>query len=236
MPLNFTNTSDRQHSGITALIYGPPGCGKTFFLGKLPGKTLLLDIDGGSSVLADAAMDMQTIPRTLDNLVEILAYLDSPDFPYDNIALDSATELYMAMLIKFGAEGNNDGVPCQADYQRAQFKMRDVMRTLRDMRARNINVIVTALEMREVVEQAEGLAKSEIMPSMSRKIAPEICGLFDIVAHMEISQKEESRGRRFFRMFPNGDMQAKDRIWNRQYCLAEGPDLIVPPTPTKDEE
>ena len=240
MALNFTNKTARQHSGITALIYGPGGVGKTHFLSHLPGTTLLLDIDGGSRVLEDLPaferISVETIPRSLESIPEITAYLDSEAFAFDNIALDSATELYMAWLIKFGEAGKNNGVPSQGDYQTAQFKMRGFMRTLRDMRSRNINVVVTAGEMREVIEQCEGLAKSEVMPSMSRRIAPEICGLFDIVAHMEKSQKPATMGKRFFRMTPNGDMQAKDRIWNRPYCTAEGPDLIVPPTPTKDEE
>lgn len=36
----------------TYMIYANPGVGKTYSLGFLPGKTLVLDIDGSSSTLS----------------------------------------------------------------------------------------------------------------------------------------------------------------------------------------
>ena len=50
--MQILKAKDLKQDKITALFYAPPGLGKTTLLGMLPGKTLIIDVDRGTSVLA----------------------------------------------------------------------------------------------------------------------------------------------------------------------------------------
>lgn len=44
--------AELEREKVTAFIYAPPGMGKTTLLGSLPGKTLIIDVDRGTSGFA----------------------------------------------------------------------------------------------------------------------------------------------------------------------------------------
>ena len=49
----------------TVMLYSRPGIGKTTVLGQLPGKTLVIDIDRGTSVLA-GVKNVDIVPMDAD--------------------------------------------------------------------------------------------------------------------------------------------------------------------------
>ena len=49
--MQILKATDLTEGKLTALIYGTPGMGKTTLLGTLPGRTLIIDVDKGTSVL-----------------------------------------------------------------------------------------------------------------------------------------------------------------------------------------
>jgi len=100
------------------------------------------------------------------------------------------------------------------------------MRRLRDMRDRGVNVVVTALEMPLELEQHDGIIRTRSYPMMGRKLAPEICGLFDIVAHMEVSAEKAKEGQRFLRLQPTENIVAKNRFGAEMYWEANLGSLI----------
>lgn len=250
MGVHITKTDDIGTNGLTCLLYGESGIGKTTMLGTLPGRTLIIDIEGGTSVLRRQSIDTIQVPADLANLREVFAYIGRDELAYDNVCLDSATELEKFMLLRLAAQGEQaisdkdvrasrgenvdpaynamkqQGMPSLRDYGIAQFKMREYLREIRDLRSRGINVVVTALEMLVRVEQTEETATSKLLPMMSAKLAPEVCGLFDIVGHMEVSHKAGKEGTRFVRLQPDGKCAAKDRVFGRAYCNATGADLL----------
>lgn len=220
---------EQKKMGKTVLVYGESGAGKTTLIGTLPqDETLLIDVEGGTVVLHDSAIDCIKIRDDLSNLKDAFDGLVTHHQQvkgYKNIALDSATELEKFMLIRL-AENSSNGMPTLHDYGVVSFKMRDYMRRMRDLRELGINVIVTALETPLDLEQSDETIRTRIYPMLARKLAPEICGLFDIVAHIEISSKTQHEGERFLRLDGNERIIAKNRYGKDKFCIADLPALF----------
>jgi phage nucleotide-binding protein len=219
--MKVRNARSSDATGATILLYGESGAGKTSCLGTLGGKTLVIDIEGGTVVLRDKDVDIATIPEDLTGLRELFDELTASKPAYDNICLDSATELEKFMLVCLGRKSST-GTPTLNDYGVATFKMRDYIRRLRDLREHGINIVVTALEMPVELEASEGTTRTRLYPMMSKKLTPEVCGMFDIVGHVEVSRKEGHEGERFIRLDGTDQVVAKNR-WGKGTWAA--PDL-----------
>lgn len=129
----------------TYMIYANPGMGKTYALGFLPGKTLVLDVDGSSSTLAKHPnkenievwrLDSSNIwQEWLDVVADLIKNKVAYEKQFDNICLDNLSELFKAQLENLGKIGKNNGVPSQADYQRVDFMNLRSLRALNSMTA-----------------------------------------------------------------------------------------------------
>ena len=218
--MNITNAKDMTNVGATLLLYGESGTGKTSSLGTLRGKTLVIDIEGGSVVLRGKDVDIVSVPSDLAGLKGLFdeITLNASSMGYANICLDSATELQSFMLVALGKK-QTSGTPSLNDYGVVNFKMREYMRKLRDLRDLGINVVVTALEMPVELEHDEDVTRTKMFPMMSRKLAPEICGLFDVVARLGVSDKEGHKGERYMLLDGDDGTMAKNRYGNAKYWL-----------------
>ena len=228
-----------KSTGVSAIIYGESGIGKTHFAGTLPGKTL---------VIAAEANGIKTLARSnnLDN-IEVL-YLPAPGKTedetgmlynkffndlmtsknlddVDNVVLDSATELANNLLLLKADPNKNGGSPTMKNYGDVQFSMRRYLRILRDLaEMRGKNVVVIALEAELVLSQNADAANTKTHPALSgKKLSPEAEGLYDIVGHLE----KKSDGTRVIRLEGNDCFVAKDRF-GRKGCLADGKALLHP--------
>jgi len=228
-----------KSTGVSAIVYGESGIGKTHFAGTLPGKTL---------VIAAEANGIKTLARSnnLDN-IEVL-YLPAPGKTedetgmlynkffndlmtsknlddVDNVVLDSATELANNLLLLKADPNKNGGSPTMKNYGDVQFSMRRYLRILRDLaEMRGKNVVVIALEAELVLSQNADAANTKTHPALSgKKLSPEAEGLYDIVGHLE----KKSDGTRVIRLEGNDCFVAKDRF-GRKGCLADGKALLHP--------
>jgi phage nucleotide-binding protein len=221
----------------SVLIYGHPGTGKTTALGKLRGKTLILDTDNGTIVLADSEADIEVvrfdndlkISETFPDKIyplgmefkELIAKLDERQSKYTNICLDTASEFERRMLSYYGKiDGKSgvskEGVPAPGDYQKVQFKLLDNVRLLRNIKA---NLIVTAWESPKEIVDIDGSKRTMIVPQLNDKIRDNLCGLMDIIAHLEIAPDDKTK--RIFRLSLSTSVIARDKIYKRSWCEFE---------------
>lgn len=233
------------NSGVSAIIYGESGIGKTHFCGTLPGKTLIIAAEAnGIKTLARSAnvdnIEVENLPLSGNTMAETAKKYDNffeglllKDLPYDNIVLDSATELANQLMITKTDLSKNGGAPAQHTYLEVQWAMRRYLRILRDLAVmKNKNVIVTALESELILAQSAESASSKTHPALTgKKLSPEAEGLFDIVGHVE----KLANGTRYIRLEGNETFVAKDRF-GRKACIANGEIFVKGLTGNEENE
>jgi phage nucleotide-binding protein len=217
--MQITKIADLKNDKVSALIYSAPGNGKTSTIGMLKGKTLIIDIDKGTSVLAGKSADISVIrvDNELNDLFAVLKKLNE-SCPFDNVCIDSLSELEKSMLTILGRTGKNNSVPELQHYQQVMFKMADICRQFRSLPA---NIIFTAWE--QYVEHISPTGEKYTMakPMLSGKSADTICGLCDVVGRIRFNKE----GERVILLTASATEIAKDRINKRTACRPE--DLIV---------
>ena len=131
--------------------------------------------------------------------------------PYDNVCLDSLSELERAILTRL-ASGNNNGIPSQQDYGKVNHSMMNICRQLRNIKA---NIFFTAWEQYTEVIAPSGEKYSRIEPMIRDKNMNNVVGLCDIVGRLYVDRESEER-RVWLDARPS--VIAKDRIYKRRMC------------------
>ena len=213
--MNVIKAKDITPGHVTILIYGTPGMGKTTILGNLRGRTLILDVDKGTSVLAGKeSVDVVRLLKGADELRQILQEL-RVKCDYDNVCIDSLSELEGSMLSELGRKGRNNGVPELGDYNRVDCFLIDWCRMARDIDA---NIFFTAWEKYTELSLPSGEKQTAVRPMLRDKNIERVCGLCDIVGRVEI---DRDSGERIVCLEGNPRKIAKDRIYKRQRCSFE---------------
>lgn len=209
--MQILKAKDLTQDKITALFYAPPGLGKTTLLGTLKGKTLIIDVDRGTSVLTgNESVDIIRLSEDFSELPEILKELQAK-CDYNNVCIDSLSELERGMLAYFGRIGKNNGVPDMQSYQRVDFKIVDWCRQFRSLPC---NVIFTAWEKQAEVIAVTGEKYTQARPQLRDKNIDNVCGLCDIVGQILVSPKD---GERYVKLEGDQNTVAKDRIKKRKF-------------------
>lgn len=221
--MEIVKATDVRNLKGTYLIYGPPGRGKTTTIKYLPGKTLILDIDRTSKVLkGQENIDIVYIDnedtwndwgKTLKDLTE--NYVGT----YDNVIVDNVSELERCILSSLGAEGKNNGVPSQGDYQYMQFRM---VNSLRYMKNLDSNLVWTAWEEIDLWTDADGSSYNTALPQINKKIRNNVLGLCDVVGRLMVKDD----GDRGFILESTNSTYAKNQLDDRKGCLQS--ELILP--------
>lgn len=225
-------------SGVSAIVYGESGIGKTHFIGSLPGKTLIIAAEKGGIKTLDkfpadvkARLDVVYLPQQTADIEETSRLLNAffdrliiEENDFDNIVLDSATELANGILMAKTDPNKNGGSPTQKNYADTISAMKRYLRILRDIaELKSKNIIITALEAEVVLAQnSDGSASTKTHPALcGKKLPPEAEGLFDIVAHLQ----KKADGTRYFLLEGSDVFVGKDRF-GRKYCKADGEILL----------
>ena len=232
MQITKISENIKARSPYTALIYCPPGVGKSTAIGliaeKSKGRTLVLDVDrtidktlAKNEIVKDISkIDTVKIDiiNTFDDwsqtLIELQRMKEAGKLQYENIAVDNISELERCILSDLGNKGKNKGVPAQADYQYMQFKL---VNSLRYMKQLGVNIIWTAWEDVRSITHPDGTSYSQLVPKISQKIVDNICGLCDIVGKVMV----KTDGTHGILMEATTNIYAKNQIDTRKGCLVE---------------
>lgn len=196
--MKFTKAPNKLNRGISMLIYADPGVGKTTLCGTLPvGETLFIDIEAGEGPLIGSGHVMFRLDRDLKQLQEIYNYLRTENHPFKYLVVDNISELE-EWIVRVITETRSKEFTDIKEYGDASFKMREYITLFRDLTvAKNMCVFFTAWEMIIDIEQSSGVVITKAFPKVFKKIAADIAGKPDIVAHLEKNPKTDDRYLRF---------------------------------------
>lgn len=211
------------------IMYSKQGDGKTTVAGLLPGKTLVLDIDGTSQVLAGYTnVDVAKIDaeNPHDSILKFYALAKANIAKYDNIFIDNLTHYQKLWLLNKG-EKTKSGMPELKDYALLDNHLLKLVETFNALDA---NIIFTAWETtREIIEDG-GNKYNQFIPDIRDKIVNHIMGIEHVIARL-VKKADGTRG---FILEGNQSMYAKNHLDSRTGCLQE--ELIMPSTETNKEE
>jgi phage nucleotide-binding protein len=209
--MKIQKASEISTPRITALIYGTPGMGKTTLLGNLKGSTLIIDVDKGTSVLAgNAHVDVLRLSEDFREIPELMKELKE-NCPYDNVCLDSLSELERSVLTRL-ASRNSTGIPSLQDYGKVNNSLLNICRQLRELDA---NIFFTAWEQYTEVYSPNGEKYSRIEPMVRKTNMENVCGLCDVIGRIYVDKDSEER---MLWLDGRPNVIAKDRIHKRRQC------------------
>ena len=239
--MQLRRIEDMRDAPYTALLYCPPGVGKSTAIGLIAegseGNTLVLDVDRTISrtlskgeVVKDTSKvfvvqvenrsknDRTGSAGTFESWKNLLKNEITPEFLKANdirtVAVDNISELERCILSDLGAQGKNKGVPAMADYQYMQFQL---VNSLRAMKGWGVNIIWTAWEDRRDVVMPDGTAYTQMIPKISAKVVDNICGLCDVVGRIFVNKD----GEHGIRLEASQNVYAKNQVDMRKACHVE---------------
>lgn len=222
--METTNGSEiKKSEKAKVIIYSKPGDGKTTVAGLLPGKTLVLDIDGTCQVLqgysnVDVAKIDSSDPH--QSILDFYAHAKANIANYDNVFVDNLTHYQKLWLMSKG-EKTKSGMPELKDYALFDNHLLKVIETFNGLDA---NVIYTAWETTRSIIHDDGQQYNQFIPDIRDKIVNHVMGIVHVVARL-IRKADGTRG---FILEGNQSIFAKNHLDDRKGCVQE--ELLVSTT------
>lgn len=192
--------------GISIIIYGDPGRGKTTLASTLPpGKTLIINTEAGYGPLLGTGHEVYDLSDSLDDLQLLYKELRTNKHGYENVVIDNISEMQDWMLRTLTRVRGKD-MPELKEHGDTSVKMKEYITLFRDLTDLNINVIFNAWEFPVDIERSESVTITKTYPKLYPKIAIDVCGKVDAVGHLEIYEKT---GDRFVRFIGTPKIMAK---------------------------
>lgn len=226
MSLEIKKATDiKRGQDFSALIYSAPGVGKTSTAKFLPGKTLVIDIDRTTNVLAgEPNIDVVYLDTTepfLSTKVMLKEIQDNLLDQYDNIVIDNLSEFENAWFGQKAKEsktknGQDMGTPQMQDYNAYTYYLLDMIRYINGWKG--VNKLYTAWEMQLPVTSSSGQTYNKFYPDVREKVLNGMLGLMNLVGRMVVSSETGNRG---FLLKPSDDTYAKNQLDSREFALQE---------------
>lgn len=201
---NIKKASDSLQHGLKVLLYAVSGTGKTTMVGTLPGKTLLLNAENGTLVLkeCDNADNIDIIDvKTTSELSEVYLALKSGELKYDNVVLDSLSEIGENLFSDIEADPTVDK-EFGGLYTTFRKRLTEIIKAFRDLKGVNVVLIALADEV-----DINGIVRT--MPALPhKKTQASIIALFDECLFLE----SDAEGTRHVRTTDSSMHMAKSRM------------------------
>jgi phage nucleotide-binding protein len=183
--------------GISLLVYADPGIGKTTLAATLPvDETLIINTEAGIGALLGTGHYVYNLDQGLKQLQKLYEDIATLNHPFKNVVLDNISELQDWMVIVL-TQGRGKEFTEIREHGDASQKMREYLHLFRDLTEKGINVVFNAWEFPLPIEEQEDSTITRLYPKLYKKLAPEICGIVDMVGHLELLEKTGDRFLRF---------------------------------------
>lgn len=192
----------------TAIIYGPPGSGKTVNSTLIKGKTLLLSSDNSSVVLNNFKRENLTIkpiPTFKDFLDEFEKATTSKQ--YDTIIADCLSDIIDGYIVECReSKAFND---IRQAYMLVYTKVKALARKAAHC---GTNVIFNCWEDVEEITTPTGEIANRLSPMLPAKIKQQVCGLCNVIARVSTAKDKEGNKRWYYVTEPSDTLMVKDQL------------------------
>lgn len=201
----------------TAIIFAPPGGGKTVNATLVPGKTLLLSSDNSAVVLNN----FERKNLTVKEVATFKDFLDSFDAAtqgkhYDTIVVDCLTDLIDGFIVE--CRENKTFQDIRQAYMLVYTKVKALARSAAHC---GTNVIFNCWEDSEEITTPSGEIKNRLSPMLPAKIKQQVCGLCNVIAYVATAKDKDGNKRWYYVTEPSETLMVKDQIGCAKSLLPE---------------
>lgn len=201
----------------TAIIFAPPGGGKTVNATTVPGKKLLLSSDNSAVVLRHFKRDNLTIKgvATFKEWNEIFDAATASK-QYDVIITDCLTDLIDGYIVEC-----RESKAFQDIRQAYMLAYNTVKSRVRKAAYCGTDCIFTCWEDSDEYTAPTGEIKNRLSPMLPAKIKQQVCGLCNVIAY--VKSVTDNNGEKHWLYFtePSDTLMVKDQLGCRKGCKPE---------------
>jgi len=207
---------NKVERGISMIVYGDPGTGKTTLATTLAeGKTLIINTEAGLGPLLGTKHIVFNLREAVLNgvniekaMTELYKKIRTREFNVENVVIDNVSELIDQLKIHFTTIRGKE-FPELREHGDAAYKMLSWIHEWRDLQELGINVIFNAWEFPYDIQKNDGITETKTAPMVGKASCFRICGLCDVVAHLEVHEKT---GHRWLRIGPSRQYITKSQF------------------------
>ncbi|MBO1141476.1 AAA family ATPase [Enterococcus avium] len=201
------------------MIYAKPGTGKTSLVQHLEGKTLVLDMDDSTKVLAGLEnVDIISFDRVHPHEFITDFIKEAPELikSYDNLVIDNISSFERDWFVERGRSSKNGISNEIQDYSQWTNYFARIMTSIYFFK--DINILVTAWENQREITTERGQVFNQYAPQIRDSVRDGLMGLTDIVGRMITNPDTGNRG---VILEGNDAVYAKNRLDRRKAAPAE---------------
>ena len=201
----------------TAIIFAPPGGGKTVNATLVPGKTLLLSSDNSAVVLNNFERKDLTI-QEVATFKDFLNHFEesTQGKQYDTIIVDCLTDLIDGFIVE--CRENKTFQDVRQAYMLVYTKVKALARNAAHC---GTNVIFNCWEDTEEITTPTGEIKTRLSPMLPAKIKQQVCGLCNVIAYVTTATDKDGNKQWYYITEQRDTLMVKDQISCRKYCKPE---------------
>lgn len=201
------------------MIYAKPGTGKTSLVQHLEGKTLVLDMDDSTKVLAGLEnVGIISFDRVHPHEFITDFIKEAPELikSYDNLVIDNISSFERDWFVERGRSSKNGISNEIQDYSQWTNYFARIMTSIYFFK--DINILVTAWENQREITTERGQVFNQYAPQIRDSVRDGLMGLTDIVGRMITNPDTGNRG---VILEGNDAVYAKNRLDQRKAAPAE---------------